>query len=322
MDLRKLRVTALAAILLTAWACAADRKLPEGVDSEKRHWYGEFYNLDEYAKCRAKVLRNDMACEYLRLTREEEPEYWPNPNVRKPKLPEPPNPPVYRPGMTSKEYFDALCKAEAGEFIYKVVENVDGIYQIRPRKTASTNALNDRYVIEDPYGYTEQEARNPQFMFLALYAYFETKKSRLLDPLERKDFHPSWFSYSSSDTEFERFSGYDRKTYKATVKELVRSPDSKYGYLWRGISRPQDRELAIAGGELIVVDLGTSEVLGIRRGFARTGFAQGSRGPINWETAEVCPRLRSSPDGRDKGINFSRWFVSKVLKPIESTGKK
>ena len=28
---------------------------------------------------------------------------------------------VYKPGMTSQEYFDHLCKTEAGEFIYKTV---------------------------------------------------------------------------------------------------------------------------------------------------------------------------------------------------------
>ena len=32
----------------------------------------------------------------------------------------------YKPG-TSKEYFDHLCKTEAGEFIYKTVEKVEGL---------------------------------------------------------------------------------------------------------------------------------------------------------------------------------------------------
>ncbi|MCS6319917.1 MAG: hypothetical protein H8K05_19540, partial [Nitrospira sp.] len=43
----------------------------------------------------------------------------------------------YKPGMTSQEYFDHLCKAEAGEFIYKTVENVDGLYMMRPRTKAT-----------------------------------------------------------------------------------------------------------------------------------------------------------------------------------------
>src|SRR5574339_72189 len=39
----------------------------------------------------------------------------------------------YRPGMTPEQYFDHLCKSEAGEFIYKTVENVEGLYLMRPR---------------------------------------------------------------------------------------------------------------------------------------------------------------------------------------------
>ena len=35
-------------------------------------------------------------------------------------------------------------------------------------------------------------------------------------------------------------------------------------YVWRGITRPHDREMGIAGGELIVLDLQTNEVLGVQ----------------------------------------------------------
>ena len=148
--------------LLVISACTSAQQLPAGIDPAKREWYGEFYNPEEYSKCKAKD-RNpaNIACDYLRLVREEEPEFWPYPNVPKPKLPDPPNPAVYRSGMTSKEYFDALCKVEAGEFIYKVVESVEGVYQIRPRKKASWQAIMDRYVMEDPYGYTSRRRDRP-----------------------------------------------------------------------------------------------------------------------------------------------------------------
>src|SRR4051812_12013478 len=39
---------------------------------------------------------------------------------------------VYKPGMTSGEYFKALCDAEAGDFIFKTVEGVKGVLQMRP----------------------------------------------------------------------------------------------------------------------------------------------------------------------------------------------
>jgi hypothetical protein len=60
---------------------------------------------------------------------------------------------------------------------------------------------------------------------------------------------------------------------------------------------------------LIVLDLDTQEVPGFRRGFAYTGV--GSRGS-NWEFTPVCPKY-GYQGGRDKDVNFSFWFVGKVL---------
>jgi hypothetical protein len=294
-----LRILTLAlASLLTA--CGSARHLPEGADPAKRDWYGEFYNLKEYSACMAQSRApGNLACEYLRLTRVEEPEYWPYPDVPQPKLPEPPNPPVYREGMTSKEYFEALCKAEAGEFIYRVVENVEGIYQIRPRKEASWDALMDRYVMEDPYGYTGAEATTPQTLFAyagSRYRFFERPTGGSLP--------------------YVRYEGkFDNHGVHETISR-TNQLKSTFGFYWRGIKRPNDRELSIAGGELIVVDLRTNEVLGIRRGFARSGFAR-ARSGIQWETAEVCPRLRRTPEGWDKAPEFTRWFLLKVLRPAK-----
>lgn len=287
-------------VLLAASACMSGQRLPEGVDPAKRDWYGEFFNLDAYAKCRTQVLQNDMACEYLRLTRVEEPEFWPYPEVPKPKLPEPPNPPVYQPGMTSEEYFKALCEKEAGEFIYKTVENVEGIYQIRPRKRASWDALFDRYVMEDPYGYTNWEAEDPRTLFIdPPYRSF-----RFLELSDVRKGNRGWFiNYTAKPP--------------SPSGELDASAKlrSRYAFTWRGIDRPPDRDLSIAGGELIVIDLKTGEVLGIRRGFARSGFVRNSRSGIQWESAEVCPRLRTAPGGFDKWPSFTYSFVSKILRP-------
>ena len=298
-----------ALVLLSACSPLSSQQLPQGIDPAKRDWYGEFYNLAEYEKCVAKTndVRNTQ-CEYLRLTRVEEPEYWPFPEVPKPKLPEPPNPPVYQPGMTSEQYFKALCEKEAGEFIYKTVDNVEGIYQIRPRKPASWDALFDRYVMEDPYGYTRWEAEDPATIFVSSpyqnYRYLET-------PVVRG---------GKGTQSFQRHSGYQYDGAQQKVKspmraEVVENIASRYAFTWRGIARPHDRELGIAGGELIVVDLKSGEVLGIRRGFARSGFVRNSRSGIQWETAAVCPQLRRQPDGWDKDGGFAVWYISKVLRP-------
>jgi hypothetical protein len=294
------KLAVLVAMALCVACAGVDRHLPEGVDPAKRDWYGEFYNLEEYAKCKAQD-RNpaNTACEYLRLTRVEEPEYWPYPNVPKLKLPEAPNPPVYRSGMTSKEYFDALCKAEAGNFVFRTAEGVEGLYQVRPRKVASHEAIRDRYVLEDPYGYSNAEATRAAFIFV----------------------NPPWKNYrffeSPNDQaggKFGRWEGYvqDKAPMMSSATSDLRS---RYGYTWRGIKRPNDREMGIAGGETIVVDLSTNEVMAIRRGFIRSGFVRNVRSGIQWEIGETCPQIRDHPNSRDKFDDFAYAFVTKVLRP-------
>src|SRR5438034_8857224 len=56
----------------------------------------------------------------------------------------------YRPGMTSDQYFDHLCKTEGGEFIYKTAENVEGFYFMRPPKQPTDDDFQDRYKLEAP----------------------------------------------------------------------------------------------------------------------------------------------------------------------------
>ena len=53
--------------------------------------------------------------------------------------------------MTPEQYFDHLCKTEAGEFIYKTAESVEGLYMMRPTKGATDDELSHLYTLEDPY---------------------------------------------------------------------------------------------------------------------------------------------------------------------------
>ncbi|MFO1386566.1 MAG: hypothetical protein U1F55_10410 [Chitinivorax sp.] len=76
------------------------------------------------------------------------PEYWPYPDVPPVKWPEAPNPPTLaKTGMSGKEYFQALCEREAGWFIYRTVEDVEGLYIVRPRGEEDSD-----YHLADPYG--------------------------------------------------------------------------------------------------------------------------------------------------------------------------
>ena len=213
----------------------------------------------------------------------------------------------YKAGMTSEQYFDHLCKTEAGEFIYKIVDNVDGLYLMRLRQRVFDDYMQHLYAMEDPYGYTDWEGREPQTIFIdppyKNYSYIETSLPQSVQPKNP----------AARYRRFTRLAGDKSPIIEVDTADL----GSRYGYTWRGISRPHDRDLGIAGGELIVLDLQTKEVLGVRRGYIRSGNVKNSPTGIWWLTGEVCPKL-GMQNNRPKDGDFSYWFISKVLKPVKA----
>ena len=201
---------------------------------------------------------------------------------------------VYKPGMNSVEYFKALCEAEAGEFIFKTVENVEGVFDLRPRELVRNYEFQHLYEMEDPYGYADGEARSPQYVYVEpeRYKYYER--------------------HISNNNKVQRYVGYNGRDLNTMKSEIADGPRARYGITWRSISRTRDRELGIAGGELIVLDLETKELLGFRRGFARTEVSAAGRG-VNWEFTPTCPRYEYR-GGRSKDFDFSFWFIGKVLR--------
>lgn len=87
--------------------------------------------------------------------------------------------------MTSQEYFDHFCKTEAGEFIYKTVEDVDGVYQMRPRDEVSQQVLASLFVLEDVYGYDRVEATEPENHYVGPQKYQFFVTPRLVPPITR-----------------------------------------------------------------------------------------------------------------------------------------
>lgn len=150
------------------------------------------------------------------------------------------------------------------------------------------------------------------FVSLNRYAYFER-------PTQPPRFSQGTQQFGGDKTDeqtpkvYERFAGYDSRHLESMKKEPAQSLRSRYGFTWRGITRPHDRELGITGGELIVLDLETKEVLGVRRGYIRSGNMKNLTG-IWWLTGQTCPTY-GYRGGRNKDFDFSYWFIGKVLKP-------
>lgn len=213
------------------------------------------------------------------------------------KIPNPvPEDSGYKPGMTPEQYFDHLCKTEAGEFIFKTVENVEGFYMMRPRERVTDDHLRHLYALEDIFAYSDIEYEAPQQLFInppwRRYEYFEA-------PV---------INHKAPGTQaYHRYFG--REQGKTPMKEeAVSSLKSRYGYTWRGITRKQDREAGIVGGELIITDLQTNEILAVRRGFIRSGDVRNSLTGVWWLGGHVCPKYRD-------GQVYTYEFISKVLRP-------
>lgn len=204
------------------------------------------------------------------------------------KIPNPvPEDSGYKSGMTPEQYFDHLCKTEAGEFIFKTVENVEGVIQLRPRVKANYEHSH-LYALEDPFG-------------------FEASKGFYVSPSGYKSYEIPAVASETQELKYTRYFGYDGRS----IETLRSIPDShrksRYGYTWRGVIRPHDRENGIGGGEVIVVDLETNEVLAVHRGYAQYKMDERA-GPLNAGWRKRCPPIQ--PTGGPYGH-----FILKVLKP-------
>ena len=235
------------------------------------------------------------------------------------KIPNPvPEDSGYKPGMTPQEYFDHLCKTEAGEFIYKTVENVEGLYMMRLRKRATDYELEHLYALEDPYGHTTDESMLVQDSYVqpatGKYQFLEMP----MPVVKRKDGSQYRRYYRDENAhpekKYQTMIGGRGVFVPYIVAEIATTDiNSRYGYTWRGIKRPHDRELGIAGGETIVLDLQTNEVLAVRRGFMRTGFIKNNLTGVWWLTGPSCP---------NRGTKPTRIFLEEVLMPLPSTVKE
>jgi hypothetical protein len=225
------------------------------------------------------------------------------------KIPNPvPEDSGYKPGMTSEQYFDHLCKTEAGEFIYKTVENIEGLYMMRSNEHVTDYELEHLYALEDPYDATDDP--HPQDYLVqppfGQYQFMESLRTKDESDTSQRYIRYSRGSAKESKRDYVYMDGTRSHRVPYIVKkEGVSSLNSRYGYTWRGIPRPHDQELGIVGGELIVLDTQTKEVLGVRRGFIRSGNVRNLTG-VWWLAGQVCPVK--------KALSSSQ-FIQKVIRP-------
>lgn len=294
---------------------------------------------------KVKLKPNDTACDILKLKPADSLATEEGRFAHSLKIPNPvPTDSGYKPGMTPEQYFDHLCKTEAGEFIFKTVEDVDGIMQMRPRTEATDYMLQHLYVLEDPYGQTYGEEFNmgpealkpgtfqsgyvnPRYADAVKTQDINKRAYRLYKPDQNYKFlekpipaslqNPTdgakYLRYTRPNTDKLVFENdqymYPGNQQPPLLEERVKDFKSRYGFTWRGITRPHDRELGIAGGEVIVLDLQEREVLAVRRGYLASEKGLETVGGIWWLGAAACPPRPVTTIGD---------LLHKVLKPTTS----
>ena len=206
--------------------------------------------------------------------------------------------------------YQQLCKERAGEKIYKVIDNVDGVYLMRPRKVAGKE-LYDQFWMGDPYGYSSLEAEVPGGTLTADRS-GSTVSGKKLTPITGYQFieMPNSEVARSTSTKYVR----DERKTGGTNGEVVRTLSderlSRYGLDWEDISTPEDRRYWIAGGRMRVIDLATNEVIAERVGFVvDPGKGSDSGGRTPWQISQhyACPPFEND-------LHKAKEFLAKALK--------
>ena len=209
--------------------------------------------------------------------------------------------------------FEKRCKEDARVTIKRVIENVDGVFIMKPRKVA-TSELQDQFWMGDPYGYTMQEAERPQTL---LYDDLNDSRGRpRITALSGYKFVelPNLISGKIGSRPYIRWTGAEPSSrgYAREVDTEVDQLASRYGFDWDDISTPEDRTYWIAGGRTRVIDLQTKEVIAERVGYLVDPMQGGASGRRYMAVLKFSclPGIRKRL-GKNIGIYFTSFKIFK-----------
>ena len=198
---------------------------------------------------------------------------------------------------TAEEYFEALCEKEAGDSVFDRRVAVSGIAQLRlpiPKHVRdglgsySEESSGTSYlaVHSDPPGYlVRRDAR--------LYKYMEIVTDFSIDGVPL-----SIIRYSRDENE------NSSPAVKGLRSDAATKFSARYGYLWRGTPQFDSRSEGIIGGELIVLEMNSQEILGVRRMFFRDDVDLSVTDRVRWSSRR-CGGIKN------EGLHF----VVGILKP-------
>lgn len=197
----------------------------------------------------------------------------------------------------ARAYFRHLCKTEAGEWILETHKDVEGFYFARPVGQLTERYVSDLYKVEAPfveYEFTWMGDRtsdragyfvNPPFRN---YSYMEEPKRKTEWQSQIRE---KYVLLHAPPSHWEIDDGGRVKGYELAGKvefEGIEYPSSKYAFTWRGITRPRDRELRIAGGELIIYERESKRVIAVSRTFQLGALTRGHPTIALWVQSPAC----------------------------------
>jgi len=227
-------------------------------------------------------------------------------------------------------HFEMRCKS-AGEFIQQTIQDVEGVFVIRPRVKPRDGHYQSQFDLWDPYGTSLFEGAGSTLPIGA--SLLSDAREWASDLLGNRPSRFERYLYVESDNiehatdpgkpAFVRYAYQrdsngsvvaDQGNRRADPKVLVTpvgTRESQFGYTWEDISSREDREHWIAGSRLRVVELSTGRVVAERVGYMREpelGSVKRNRLAWSFATKFSCPPLASEHD-KDKN------FLKKVLIP-------
>ncbi|MFP8833550.1 hypothetical protein ACLIJR_04685 [Hydrogenophaga sp. XSHU_21] len=228
------------------------------------------------------------------------------------------------------QYFNHLCSTEAGEWIVRTVPNVEGLYFARPQgDPAPASAKDDDpltlpYALEMPWiqrkfrlsGDAKPLDVGAWFVYPPFLNYRFVEQPRRDVRWQEAIREPYIRLFGYTQTQSLDQNGRVTTHFKqATPMQVTGIPaiTARYGYTWRGIVRLRDREHGISGGELLIYDLQTKEVLAVRRQFLIAFSNPRGQGRAMWEVAAKCSQLETADQ---IGLEFNQFAID-VLQAVE-----
>jgi hypothetical protein len=213
-----------------------------------------------------------------------------------------------KPGSKSvaRQYWEHLCGTEAGSFILKPVDGVDGFFFMRAVGGANEQQNNDRWKLEAPgmqasWGWSYDPEREAVAFVQPPSATYE------------------WVDFPArTGSGFLHLHDYEESALKVRADGRAVS-DAKYLVVWRGVHRDRDRANAISGVEWIVLSRENNTVLGVLRDFYATGGTRNRPQGISWLNASQCTFKRDLL-GRSGERNDIAVWAPMVLRPKVKPG--